>query len=86
VIIQYLSLNIIKNEAIIYHSKIRLNIIELIEDISKFEPKYNDIIFNEMNTHLKIKLVDENEKYQGRYEFQYGLVDENNERLPLILI
>ena len=79
----YISLNIIKNEAIIYHSKIRLNIIELIEDISKFEPKYNDIIFNEMNTHLKIKLVDENEKYQGRYEFQYGLVDENNERLPL---
>ena len=79
----YISLNICKKEEIIYYSKIRLNIIELIEGISNFEPKYNDIIFNEMETRLKIKLIDEKEKYQGRYEFQYGLVDENNERLPL---
>ena len=79
----HISLNITQNNESIYYSKIRLNIIELIEEISNFEPKYDNIIFNEMETHLNIKLINGKEKYQGRYEFQYGLVDENNERLPL---
>ena len=77
----HISLNITQYNRSIYYSKIRLNIIELIEEISSFKPKYDDIILNEMNTHLNIKLADE--KYQGRYEFQYGLVDDNHERLPL---
>ena len=79
----YISLNISKNGEDIYYSKIRLNIIELTEDINNFEPGYDKLINTEMDTLLKIKLIDENEKYQGRYEFQYGLVDDNNERLPL---
>lgn len=79
----HISLNIARYNRSIYYSKIRLNIIELIEEISNFKSNYNDININEMNTHLNIKLTDRKEKYLGRYEFQYGLVDENNERLPL---
>ena len=79
----HISLNVSKNGTDIYYSKIRLNIIELTEDISNFESDYDKLINKEMETHLKIKLTNKNEKYQGRYEFQYGLVDDNNERLPL---
>lgn len=80
----HISLNISKNEnKNIYYSKIRLNIIDLVEEISNFKPNYHNITFKEMDTTLTIKLIDGERKYQGRYEFQYGLVDENYERLPL---
>ena len=80
-----LSLEIYLNRNKRYSHKISLIIIESFEYESRIDKGENSALeLKELNRNIELVNKKDIEKvYKGKYYFQYGLVDNNNERIPL---
>ena len=79
----YIELTIKKDNIEYYYNKIKLILINSFEINNDYE-LISNLYLIEMTDNATIKKDDKkDEKYEGRYLFQYGLLDNNNERLPL---
>ena len=80
----YISLSIInKNkEEIEFYNKIKLILINSFDIISKYDKNIvSGLYYTEMVNIATLKR--EENKYEGRYLFQFDILDDNNEKLPL---
>ena len=77
----HIELTIKKDNIEYYYNKIKLILINSLEIDNDYKLTSN-LYLIEMKDNATLK-KEENKKYEGRYLFQYGILDNNNERLPL---